>query len=175
MRRASSTVWPTRQWRLIFLAFAFVASSTALGATLQPKLLEQLIDDADVIVRGTVQAVTSGPRVKGAPGTTVVLAVHEQWKRSRLSTLRLVQPGGSEGGLTHAVPGLPTFRVGEEVILFLEGEGGAQYSILGGKQGKFSIQTDPRTGKRVIEDLTGARSDLTQFLARLGAPAKAGP
>lgn len=82
---------------------------------------------------------------------------------------------GDPGGNTHAVPGLPTFLVGEEVILFVVQDGRGQYHVLGGKQGKFLIQIDPQSGKRVIEDLTGARSDLTQFLARLGAASKVGP
>ena len=166
------TVWG--RW-LVLLGIVLMAPSTLLSATLQSKSLEHLIHDADLIVRGTVQAITSGPRVKGAPGTTVVLAVHEQWKGSRFSTLRLIQPGGSEGGITQAVPGLPTFRIAEEVILFLVQEGRKQYTVLGGKQGKFSIRTDVRSGKQEVEDLAGTRFDLTQFLGRLGSPTKPAP
>lgn len=158
------------------LAVTLLAPSTLFGATRQPRSLEQLIHTADFIVRGTVQSVTPGPHKKeNAFSTTVVISVREQWKGNKLLSLRLIQSQGTQGGITQAVPGLPTFLVGEEVILFVVQEGRRQYHVLGGKQGKFSIQTDPQSGKQVIEDLTGARSDLTQFLARLGAPAKAGP
>lgn len=169
------TEWPTRRRRLVLLTLIFMAPSTVLGATLQPKTLEQLIRGADLILRGQVQAVTPGPQKEGAPRTTVVISVQEQWKGTRLSTLRLVLPRGTEGGITQDVPGLPTFRVGEEVILFLVREARGQYHVLGGKQGKFAIKPDPRSGKPVVEDLTGTQFDLLQFLGGLGAPTKAAP
>jgi hypothetical protein len=158
------------------LAVTLLIPSTLFGASLQPRSLEQLIHAADFIVRGTVQSVTPGPhKEEDAFSTTVVISVRKQWKGTRLSSLRLIQSQGTQGGITHAVPGLPTFLVGEEVILFVVQDGQGQYHVLGGKQGKFLIQIDPQSGKRVIEDLTGARSDLTQFLARLGAASKVGP
>jgi hypothetical protein len=158
------------------LAVTLLAPSTLLGATQQPRSLKQLIHTADVIVRGSVQSITPGPhKEEDAFSATVVISVREQWKGTRLSSLRLIQSQGTRGGITQAVPGLPTFLVGEEVILFVVQEGRGQYHVLGGKQGKFSIQTDPQSGKQVIEDLTGARADLTTFLTRLGVPAKTGP
>jgi len=174
MMEDSFTEWPTRR-RLVLLALALLASSTVLGATLQPQSLEQLVRDAELIVRGQVKDITPGPRGERAPSTIVMISVQGQWKGIRLSTLRLVQPRGTEGEITLDVPGLPMFRVGEEVILFVVQEARGQYHVLGGKQGKFSIKTDPRSGKQVVEDLTGARFDLTQFLSRLSALTKVAP
>ena len=151
------------------LSIFFFAASTVSGGTWPPTSLAELVRGADLIVRGQVQAVTSGPRQEGAPGTTVVVSVLEQWKGTRISTLRLVQPRGTEGGIAQEVPGLPTFRAGEEVILFLVREPRTGYSVLGGKQGKFSVRTDPGSGKRVVEDVTGAQFDLAQFLSALAA------
>lgn len=170
----SFTEWP-RCRRLFLLALALMASSTILGAMLQPQSLEQLIYGSDLIVRGQVRDITPGPRGEGGPSTTVLVSVQEQWKGPKLSTLRLVQPRGTEGEVSQAVPGLPTFRVGEEIILFVVKEARGQYHVLGGKQGKFSIKTDPRSGKQVVEDLTGTRFDLTQFLSRLSTLTKAAP
>jgi hypothetical protein len=148
--------------------FFFVAS-TVSGQTWPPTSLTELVRAADLIIRGQVQTILSGPRQHGAPGTTVVMSVLEQWKGTRISTLRLVQPRGTEGEITQEVPSLPTFRAGEEVILFLVREPGSSYSVLGAKQGKFSVRTDPVSGKRVIEDLTGAQFDLAQFIRALEA------
>lgn len=151
-------------------AVTLLAPSTLFGATLQPRSLEQLIHTADFIVRGTVQSVTPGPHKKeDAFSTTVVISVREQWKGNRLSSLRLIQSQGTQGGITQAVPGLPTFLVGEEVILFVVQEGREQYHVLGGRQGKFSIKTDAWSGKQEVEDLARSRFDLTQFLGRLGS------
>ena len=160
---------------LVLLGVSLAASSTAQGGTLQAKSLQQLIDGADLIVRGQVQAVTPGPPWEGAPGTTIAISVQEQWKGTSLSTLRLVQPQGTERGITQEVPGLPTFRLEEEVILFVVREARGEYRVLGGKQGKFSIKTDPRSGKQVVEDLAGAQFDLTQFVSGLRARMKTAP
>ena len=157
---------------LVFLAMALVLPCTLLAATLAPKSLEQLIDGADLIVRGHVQAVRPGPSGKDGPSTTVVIAVKEQWKGAKLSTFKMIQPQGTEGGIAQAVPGLPTFRVGEDVILFVAREGHGRYHVLGGKQGKFSVRSDVATGKQVVEDLTGARLDLDQFISHLAPPSR---
>ncbi len=152
---------PTRSRGSVLLATILAISTALLGTTLQPKSLEQLVREADLIIQGRVQAVTPGP--KGTLTTSVVVSVEDQWKGTRRKTVRLILPRGSEGGITQEVPGIPTFRVGEEVILFLVRDLRRGYEILRGKQGKFSIKTDPQTGMPVVEDLAGSRSDLAQF------------
>jgi len=107
------------------------------------------------------------PQRDGVLSTAVRVSVQEQWKGRRRSRLRLLLPRGTEGGIAQEVPGAPTFQIGEEVILFVVREAPGQYRVVGGKQGKFSIKTDPRSGQRVVEDLTGTRFDLTPFLRRL--------
>ncbi len=161
MKVASCLGRPTRSRRSVLLAPILAISSALLGATLQPKSLEQLVREADLIIQGRVQAVTPGS--KGTLTTFVVVSVQAQWKGTKRKTVRLILPRGSEGGITQEVPGLPTFRIGEEVILFLVRDSSGEYEILAGKQGKFSIQTDLQTGKQFVEDLTGSRSDLAQF------------
>jgi hypothetical protein len=101
-----------------------------------------------------------------------VIAVKEQWKGAKLSTFKMIQPQGTEGGIAQAVPGLPTFRVGEEVILFVAREGHGRYHVLGGKQGKFSVRSDVAPGKQVVEDLTGSQFDLAQFVGHLASSSK---
>ena len=155
------------RWRPVLLVLSLLSSSVLLGTSLPPTSLDQLIHDADLIVRGTVEAVTPGPQRDGALSTAVRVSVQEQWKGRRRSRLRLLLPRGTEGGITQEVPGAPTFQIGEEVILFVVLEAPGQYRVLGGKQGKFSIKTDPRSGQRVVEDLTGTRFDFTPFLRRL--------
>ena len=158
--------WPPR-WRPGLLVLSLLFSSVLLGTSRPPTSLDQLLHDAELIVRGTVEAVTPGPSREGVRSTAVRVSVQEQWKGRRRSRLRLLLPRGTEGGIAQEVPGAPTFQIGEEVILFVVREAPGQYRVVGGKQGKFSIKTDPRSGQRVVEDLTGTRFDLTPFLRRL--------
>ena len=167
--------WLTRGGWVVLLAIAALSPNPVPGATLQPQSLQALIRDADLIVRGRVEAIKPTPRTGGALSTIVVISVREQWKGPRLSTLRVAQPQGTEGEITQAVPGLPTFRVGEDVILFVVRAERGTYGVLGGKQGKFSIRTDPQSGRPVVEDLAGTRLELTQFLGSLSPLKKPAP
>jgi len=150
---------------LFSLVFYLFFSDAALAETLQKLSLEELTREADVIVRGRIQKVTSQESPDRSNVTTLVeVSVVEQWKGPKASSLFLNQPGGSAGGLAQAVPGLP---VGEDVILFLKEIDGGYFSTVGGKQGKFVIKTDPQNKKEAIEDLTGRSSSLSDFLIRL--------
>jgi hypothetical protein len=48
------------------------------------------------------------------------------------------------------VDGVPTFRAGEEVYLFLWGRAGEPYRVLGWSQGTFRIARDARTGRERV-------------------------
>ena len=153
---------------LFSLVFYLFFSDAALAETLQKLSLEELTREADVIIRGRIQKVGSQPTADRSNITTVVeVAVVDQWKGQKTSTLSLRQPGGSAGGIAQAVPGLPQFFVGEDVILFLKEIDRGYFSTVGGKQGKFVVKTDPQNRKEVIEDLTGRSSSLSDFLIRL--------
>jgi hypothetical protein len=162
----------TRKVCVLLLVVGGLAGSPAFTTTLVFQSLEELIAGADLIVRGNVQAVTPSPSQPEGPTTQVVLTVRERWKGSKLDTLTLLLPYGTTSGITQAAPGLPTFRVGEEVILFLVREEKDQYSVLGGKQGKFSIKSEP-SGRSVVENLAGTQVDLSQFLKQLEARVQA--
>jgi len=63
-------------------------------------------------------------------------------------TVRML--GGRADGVTSRVDGVPTFRVGDEVYLFLWGKPGESYRVLGWSQGTFRIIRDARTGVEKI-------------------------
>jgi len=58
--------------------------------------------------------------------------------------------GGSAGHLHSRVDGVPEFRPGEEVYLFLWRREGESYSVLGWSQGTFRIARNPRTGAETV-------------------------
>jgi len=160
--------------RVLLSVAALASSSLLLGSTLEPTSLDQLNRRADLIVRGQVQGITPGPRGETGSTTTVAIRVREQWKGPWRSTLSVLQPRGTEAGIAQEVPGLPAFHVGEEVVLFLIRGRGGYYEVLGGRQGKLSIKTGP-DGRELVEDLTGSRLDLDQFVRRLKPATKPAP
>jgi len=158
---------------LFSLVFYLLLSDAVLAEMLQKLSLEQLTHEADVIVKGRIQKVNSQETPdRSAINTLVEVAVEEQWKGPKTSTLVVSQPGGSARGITQAVPGLPHFFPGEEVILFLKQAGGGRFVTVGGRQGKYVIKTDPRTKQQSIEDLTGKSQSLNDFLIQLRATLK---
>ena len=63
--------------------------------------------------------------------------------------------GGERAGMQIRVPGTPTFRTGEEVILFLE-KNSTDYAICGLMQGVFRVHQEGASEKLVSRDLSGA-------------------
>ena len=158
---------------LFNLVFYLFFSDAALAETLQKLSLEELTREADVIVRGRIQKVTSQESPDRSNVTTLVeVSVVEQWKGPKASSLFLNQPGGSAGGITQAVPGLPHFSLGEEVILFLKRIENDRFATVGGRQGKFVVKTDPQSKKEFVADLTGKSEAASDFLIHLRATLK---
>ena len=55
---------------------------------------------------------------------------------------------------------MPTFRVGEEVYLFLWGRAGEPYRVLGWSQGTFRIARDAQSGReRVTQESAFGKFD----------------
>ena len=58
--------------------------------------------------------------------------------------------GGHVEGIRSSVEGVPAFRPGEEVYLFLWGKAGEPFSVLGWSQGTFRIARNPETGAETV-------------------------
>jgi hypothetical protein len=73
--------------------------------------------------------------------TYVTFAVSQSLKGEVLQKLTIKQLGGrSGGGKILRIPGLPLYREGEEVVLFLHGtSGGGFTSPVGLGQGKYAV------------------------------------
>src|SRR5262249_51175330 len=128
--------------------------------------LEELTQEADLILRGTVEEVQPSSNDKDPFSTLVVLAVQEAWKQKSGPTLRLRLPQGTQSEITQAVPGLPTFRVGEEGIVFLVREPDGEFEGLNDVHGKLTVRTDTKDGTPVALVESGATPSLKTFLNR---------
>lgn len=83
--------------------------------------------------------------------TYITLQVSEGLKGARKGeTLQLRQLGGQVGDIASIVPGMPSFKNSEEVLVFLTAPDKAGYRwVMGLEQGKYSISTDTRGKKNV--------------------------
>lgn len=112
--------------------------------------VESLGRDAQVVVEATVvtkQAFWNESRTRIL--TRVELQVDRAHKGAPAGRLSVVQAGGEIDGMRMTVHGVTQWQVGERVLAFLEPAFDAQYRVTGFSQGKFSIQTDPRTGEEI--------------------------
>jgi len=117
----------------------------AYGTTVVYADLESMTRDSNLIFHATVRGVETrnlGEEEEPRIVTDVTLTVHRVFKGSNPGAefnLRLV--GGAWGGRTLAIPGMPRFHKGEEVVLFLEWTG-KEYAVCGMRQGKYSVTRD---------------------------------
>ena len=114
--------------------------------------LDQMAIRADQIFTGEVLGVTSQMNARGTGiYTFVTIAVNEYLKGGRRSVLTLRILGGEAEGYRLVVPGSPTFRLGEEVLVFTDGGAGRIPTVLGMAAGKFALERDPVTGEQILE------------------------
>ena len=134
-------------FRSLLFAALFAASTGVLvsAATFSRMSLDQLAQAAPVIVRA--RCVSNAVRWdRGEIWTFSTFTVAEIWKGSAAPTLTIRTLGGSIGNITSRVSGLPRFRPGEDVVLFLEPTAQAELAIVGWQQGAFRIRRDVRSG-----------------------------
>ena len=82
-------------------------------------------------------------------------------------TVRML--GGRADGITSRVDGVPAFRAGEEVYLFLWGKPGESYRVLGWSQGTFRIIRDARTGvEKISQESSSTNLDQSTRQFRAG-------
>ena len=108
--------------------------------------------EADQIFTGVVVGVASQVSARRTSiHTFVTIEVEESLKggpRGSLLTLRVL--GGEAEGYRLVVAGAPSFRLGEEVLVFASGGAGRVPSVLGLAAGKFTLETDETTGERLL-------------------------
>lgn len=114
--------------------------------------LAQVVTAADRAFVGRVVTVESGRDAAGIPSTRVTFAVSEAISGNVGSEVTIKQVGVSaplaDGTVFHPA-GVPTYQVGDEIVVFLSGESAAGFcSPIGFGQGKFDIVH--RDGRAVV-------------------------
>ncbi len=112
---------PRAIWFPVLLATLLFA--TPAQATAVKKLSDaDLVRDAKLIARAECLSVSTewGPQRKRI-FTRIRFAVTATLKGAERTSLEVLLPGGERDGLSYVVHGMPEFRPGEEVVLFLTG------------------------------------------------------
>lgn len=130
-----------------------LAGAPAFATTVVKLELEELVKLSDVIVVADVRSVESFVD-EGRVHTRIRLEVAERWKGSPGETVEIVHLGGRTEKLATVVHGMPAFRQGERVLVFLEKpKGHPHYVVTGLSQGKFSLQMLPDGSTLVVPEI----------------------
>jgi len=116
---------------------------------------DQLAERAATIVVSTVTSRRSEWENYGASRlivTKVTLAVEQTLKGSAPRTLVVEVLGGTIGDQTLHVSHVPSFKVGDRDVLFLNGALHAVSPVVGSDQGRFRVMNEAATGNARILD-----------------------
>lgn len=159
--------------KAFLLFFLFATATGGIAFPSQQKLsLDELTRQADTIVKGRVEDIRTQTSPDRSNMTTLVMiAVEDQWKGRKVSSVTVALAGGATGGIAQSVEGEPRFSKDERVIVFLK-DRGQQYAVVGARQGKFAVTDDPAGKAEMVVDLTGNRQELKKFRAAVETAAR---
>ncbi len=138
-------------WTLFYIGLTVLAAA-ASATTLVRLSFDDLTDKATAITRARCVGLVSVWR-NGEIWTDTEFEVLEVSKGTAAGILHISLPGGRVDHVQSHVDGVPVFRAGEDVYLFLwRGRGPGTY-LLGWTQGTFRITRDVNSGvDRVTQD-----------------------
>jgi hypothetical protein len=174
-RGRSSTSW----WSIVAFIVPFFLSPSLSPAQARKASLKEMTETSSAVITGRCLAkesawnkdrtkiftrvrIQTGERIKGDPGTEVVVTV----------------PGGQVGSTVYEVSDIPSFAEGEEMLVFLWNHPSGKTLVTGALQGKLSIVEEKVTGRKIVQgaslllDSPGGRDGQTlQKTAPQGATA----
>jgi hypothetical protein len=123
------------------------------ATTVNPPEFADLVNQSDYIVRAVVKSVDA-KREQTAQGniiyTYVELDVSEAIAGKPPSPLVLRILGGRVGKKEMILEGAPQFKVGDEDILFVQGNGRQIYPLVAIMHGRYPIQREKDTGREFV-------------------------
>ncbi len=151
--------FPAKPLLIIFFAlvmlFAFSADAEALMIKLE---IDELADQSDIVIVGTVQSIESNWNDnRSAIYSTVTLSVEIVLDgEKQQDTVTVVVPGGEVDGIREIVLTSPVFEIGDQVLLFLSETSAKnfsigssqvkQYELSGNFQGRIPVQSKAVVG-----------------------------
>ncbi|RME21866.1 MAG: hypothetical protein D6798_17215 [Deltaproteobacteria bacterium] len=133
------------------LAGPALVSTDARASTVAPLTEDQLIDAAEIIVRGRVVEVWTELDDSGLVWTRAMVEVDRVFKGDADPTIVVSEAGGQFGDRVTMVAGVARFDVGEDIILFASHRGEGRIQPIGMSTGKFLIRQDPYTRDDIVQ------------------------
>jgi len=160
--------------RHLLLALMLALAIAARATSVIPPDFSDLVNGSDYIVHARVKAVTSETRLRDGHEriyTNVQLEVLEVIAGTPPSPLVLTMLGGKSGTRELKVAGAPKFTVGNEDILFVQGNGTAVSPLYAMMHGQYPVLYDKVRGRTYV-----CRSNLVPLLdtAEVALPLSAG-
>ena len=143
---------------LIFLtaAFLFASAGFAWAISFEQKNFDQLVAESDEIFVGTASAAMPRKLPAGGIVTDVTFTNLQVLKGNAANTaITLMTMGGTIGGETFEIRGLPKFQIGVTYIVFSQGNGTTIFPVVGGDQGMFQAKADAATGESMVFNSRG--------------------
>lgn len=138
---------------MLLVVVAVFTCGEARATSLRRMSVAEMSRAAGVIVR----AKAAGESTRWDAGeiwTFTTFDVKEVWKGAAAQQIVVRLLGGRTAEFTSTVAGVPRFRAGEEVILFLEQTKRGDYSITSWMQGTFRVVRDAATGQERVQQDT---------------------
>jgi len=165
------------RWSAAFGALLLFVATQAHATTVLPVTLAEMTAAADLVVEGWVAQVEPREEPAGIfthvtlEGLRVIHGTH------MAPTLELRFAGGEVNGVGERIAGMPTFAVGERVLLFVRGNGSELCPLVGWQQGRFDVVHDAATGGDSLTDGHGhpVIGVDAQEAVRYGEAAEASP
>ncbi len=132
----------------LFKIISLIAWGTLSAGPLIPIPIDRLTTESDLVVHADVIGKSVQKDEQGRIYTKIDLEVHEYWKgQPRTKALTVVHSGGILGNQWSTANGEVSYKLGEEVVVFLILNSRGEGVTKGMLQGKFLIQHDA-TGKK---------------------------
>ena len=147
--------------KLILTLLLLLCPSLASATIVRALTVEQMAQESDAVIFGTVSKQTSGWNdSKTRIYTVTTIVVKESWKGSHRNgaSVNIRQIGGTVGQLTQRVVGNAKFTAGEEVVVFLERSPSEEiYFVMGMAQGRIGVTSGPSGPSIQRPDLHGIK------------------
>jgi hypothetical protein len=152
---------------LLLIAVLLGGLHSAKATTVIPPTFDELVAQAEIIFQGKVTDVRSQWVGEGALrhiASYVTFSVGDALKGNPGQSYTLNMFGGTVGNDTMGISDAPTFKVGDEDILFVENNGSQLIPLVGIMHGRFQVRHD-QTGREILTDSEGA---AVRNVARVG-------
>ena len=155
---------------VLLMPLTALLAAPAAATVLAPADLTELVASARLVVHGRVAAVESRWTAdRRTIETLVTLETADYLKGEFGPEVTFKTPGGQLGPYRSFMVGAPTFREGEEVVVFLTGRGPSVPWIVGLNQGVYRVRLGPSGARMVMPGQRQAQGDAPERVTRGGA------